>query len=112
MTPNESYAAEPAPSATADPAGPAGGPARRLSRATDGRPAAPVRIVHLGVGNFFRAHAAWYTEHAADASEWGIAAFTGRSPVVAEALTRQEGLYTLLVRWPEGPRPEVVSSAP
>lgn len=51
----------------------------RLNREA-GRPAAPVRIVHLGVGNFFRAHQAWYTEHATDAAEWGIAAFTGRSP--------------------------------
>lgn len=83
---------------------------RRLSRSVDGRAAAPVRIVHLGLGNFFRAHAAWYTEHAPDASEWGIAAFTGRSPATALALAEQDGLYTLLVRAPDGPRPEVVSS--
>ena len=83
---------------------------RRLRRATDGRPAAPVRIVHLGVGNFFRAHAAWYTEHASDADQWGIAAFTGRSPAIAESLARQDGLYTLLVRGPGGARPEVISS--
>jgi fructuronate reductase len=69
-----------------------------------------VRIVHLGVGNFFRAHAAWYTEHATDAAQWGIAAFTGRSPAVAESLGRQDGLYTLLVRGPGGARPEVISS--
>ena len=43
-----------------------------------GRPAAPVRMVHLGLGNFFRAHQAWYTDHAADAGEWGYAAFSGR----------------------------------
>ena len=83
---------------------------RRLRRETDGRPAAPVRIVHLGVGNFFRAHAAWYTEHASDAAEWGIAAFTGRSPAIAEGLAEQDGLYTLLVRGPRGARPEVISS--
>jgi fructuronate reductase len=83
---------------------------RRLSRDTDGRPAAPVRHVHLGVGNFFRAHAAWYTEHAPDADGWGIAAFTGRSAAVAEALGAQDGLYTLLVRGPEGAAPEVISS--
>ncbi|MDC5699236.1 mannitol dehydrogenase family protein [Intrasporangium calvum] len=97
-----SYAAGPGPSES--------GRARRLSRRTDGRPAAPVRIVHLGVGNFFRAHAAWYTEHASDVAGWGIAAFTGRSPATAEALTAQDGLYTLLVRGPEGARPEVISS--
>jgi fructuronate reductase len=66
--------------------------------------------VHLGVGNFFRAHTAWYTEHAPDADAWGIAAFTGRSPVVAEALAVQDGLYTLLLRGPDGACPEVISS--
>ena len=53
---------------------------RSLSRAAgDGRAAAPVRLVHLGLGNFFRAHQAWYTDRAPDAADWGIAAFTGRS---------------------------------
>ena len=53
--------------------------APRLSRtAGTGRAAAPVRLVHLGLGNFFRAHQCWYTEHAPDAADWGIAAFTGR----------------------------------
>ncbi|MFW5470839.1 mannitol dehydrogenase family protein [Knoellia sp. CPCC 206435] len=88
----------------------AAGSAPRLSRTTHGRPAAPVRIIHLGLGNFFRAHMAWYTEHAPDAAEWGIAAFTGRSPAAAESLAAQDGLYTLLVRGPQGPEPEVVSS--
>ena len=83
---------------------------RRLTRATDGRPAAPVRIVHLGIGNFFRAHAAWFTEHAPDHAGWGIAAFTGRSPATAVALSAQGGLYTLLVRDTGGSRAEVVSS--
>jgi fructuronate reductase len=75
-----------------------------------GRPAAPVRIVHLGLGNFFRAHQAWYTEHAPDAAEWGIAAFTGRSPAAAEALAPQDGLYTLVTRAADGDSFEVVSS--
>lgn len=83
---------------------------RTLSRTLDGRQAAPVRMVHLGLGNFFRAHAAWYTDRAADAGEWGIAAFTGRSAATAVSLAGQDGLYTLLVRGPGGPAPEVVSS--
>ena len=59
----------------------------RLSRALPGTPpAAPVRIVHLGLGNFHRAHQAWYTAHAGDAADWGIAAFTGRRPDAADAL--------------------------
>jgi len=83
---------------------------RRLSREHDGRPAAPVRIAHLGPGNFFRAHQAWYTEHAPDAAEWGIAAFAGRRGAVARELGAQGGLYTLLVRAAYGDRPEVVSA--
>ncbi|GAA1642397.1 mannitol dehydrogenase family protein [Georgenia ruanii] len=82
----------------------------RLSRSAHGRPAAPVRIVHLGIGNFTRAHQAWYTEHAPDAGEWGIAAFTGRRPDTAEALAPQDGLYTLITRRAEGDAFEVISS--
>ena len=74
------------------------------------RPAAPVRILHLGLGNFFRAHQAWYTHHAPDAAEWGIAAFTGRSPAAATLLAAQDGLFTLLVRGPECDQAELVSS--
>ena len=74
------------------------------------RPAAPVRILHLGLGNFFRAHQAWYTHHAPDAAEWGIAAFTGRSPGLARTLVAQDGLYTLGVRGAEGDRHEVIRS--
>ena len=61
----------------------------------------PVRIVHLGLGGFFRAHQAWYTGAAQDAAAWGIAAFTGRSRTLADALAGQSGLYTLVVRGPE-----------
>ena len=83
---------------------------RRLSRQEHGRPVAPVRMVHLGVGNFFRAHQAWFTEHSQDAAQWGYAAFTGRSAAIADDLAVQDGIYTLLVREPDGDRPEVVSS--
>ncbi|MGX6600565.1 mannitol dehydrogenase family protein [Micromonosporaceae bacterium Da 78-11] len=65
-------------------------------------PAAPVRIVHLGLGNFFRAHQAWYTAVAPDAGQWGIAAFTGRSRPLTDTLAAQDGLYTLVVRGPSG----------
>ena len=82
----------------------------RLNRAQHGRPAAPVRIVHLGIGNFTRAHQAWYTEHAPDAEQWGIAAFTGRRPDTADALNPQDGLYTLVIGAADGDRYEVISS--
>ncbi|MFV2178943.1 mannitol dehydrogenase family protein [Actinomadura sp. LOL_016] len=82
-----------------------------LTRARDGRPAAPVRILHLGLGGFFRAHQAWYTEHAPDAARWGIAAFTGRSTRTADRLNAQGGMYTLVTRGPDGDRFERIGSA-
>lgn len=81
----------------------------RLARRPD-QTLAPVRIVHLGLGNFFRAHQAWYTSRAPDASEWGIAAFTGRRPDAARALAPQDGLYTLVVRGKDGDSLEVIDS--
>jgi fructuronate reductase len=83
----------------------------RLSRALPDAPAAaPVRIVHLGLGNFHRAHQAWYTAHAPDADQWGIAGFTGRRPDTADALRPQDGLYTLITRGAEGDRFELIGS--
>jgi len=82
-----------------------------LSRALPDTPAAaPVRIVHLGEGNFHRAHQAWYTAHAPDADEWGIAGFTGRRPNLADALAPQDGLYTLITRGAEGDTFELIGS--
>jgi fructuronate reductase len=65
-------------------------------------PARRVRLVHLGLGSFSRAHQAWYTDRAPDAAGWGIAGFTGRRPDLAEALAAQDGLYTLVTRGPAG----------
>ena len=88
---------------------------QQLRRARDGRPSAPVRIAHLGTGAFFRAHQAWYTEHAPDAADWGIATFPGRAfsghgGRTAEALASQDGLYTLVVRAADGDHPETISA--
>ncbi|WP_202863583.1 mannitol dehydrogenase family protein [Ornithinimicrobium avium] len=73
-----------------------------------------MRIVHLGLGNFFRAHQAWYTHRANEGlppqEQWGIAAFTGRSTTVAEQLEAQDGLYTLVVDGADGPSTEVIAS--
>jgi fructuronate reductase len=71
---------------------------------------APERIVHLGLGAFHRAHQAWYTKHAADASDWGIVAFTGRSPDLATALQKQDCLYTLVERGAEADSFELIDS--
>jgi fructuronate reductase len=87
---------------------PAGG---ELSRAAGpGRPAGSVLLVPLGLGNFYRAHQAWYTDRAPDADDWGYAAFTGRRVELADALNAQEGLYTVITRAADGDRFEMLSS--
>ena len=72
---------------------------------TDRRPG----IVHVGVGAFARAHLAWYTTHT-DGEPWGVTAFTGRSPDVADALTAQGCRYTLVTRAASGDSAEVVDT--
>ena len=78
----------------------------RLDRSSWPAAARPVRIVHIGIGNFARAHQAWYTMAADADGEWGICAFTGRRPDAAQALGPQQGLYTLIER---GTRSDSVS---
>jgi fructuronate reductase len=75
------------------------------------RAAPPVRMLHLGLGNFFRAHPCWYTDHAPDFADWGFAAFTGRGSLpLAAALNDQQGLYTLISRGPAADEAEVIGS--
>jgi fructuronate reductase len=81
-----------------------------INRSRDGRAKAPERIIHLGVGNFARAHQAWYTQHAPDAAEWGIAGFTGRGPRMRDLLDAQDDVYTLITSAATGDRFEVISS--
>ncbi len=58
-------------------------------------------IVHLGLGAFHRAHQAVVTDQAMQASgdlSWGILGVSLRRPDTRDALTPQDGLYTLAVR--------------
>lgn len=75
-----------------------------------GHPGRPVRIIHIGLGRFFRAHQAWYTARATDADDWGIAAFTVRSPRAAAELVAEGYEYTLTVRGAETDVEERISS--
>lgn len=75
-----------------------------------GIPTPPVRIVHLGLGAFHRAHQAWFTTEVDAAAEWGIAAFTGRSAQAALELAPQDGLYTLIERSDAGDTASIVTS--
>jgi fructuronate reductase len=81
----------------------------RLSRIPEDR-RRQERIAHLGLGSFFRAHQAWYTDRAPDAAQWGIRAFGGRGGRLAETLACQDGLYTLVTRDREADRFELVRS--
>lgn len=69
-----------------------------------------MRIVHLGLGAFSRSHVAWYTHAAEDAAGWGIAAYTGSSAALPEALGGQDGVYTLIERDADGDHAHVIES--
>jgi fructuronate reductase len=101
--------------------GPSGIPAggdRRLSLAElDRLPAAfrpaidprqrRVRLVHLGIGAFHRAHQAVYTQECGD---WGSCGVSLRSPRVTGELAPQDCLYTLLVRDGTRSSPRVIGA--
>ncbi|GIG23683.1 mannitol 2-dehydrogenase [Cellulomonas chitinilytica] len=75
-----------------------------------------VGIVHVGVGGFHRAHQALYLDrlmNAGDALDWGICG-VGVLPQdrrMADVMAAQRGLYTLVVKHPDGTwEPRVVGS--
>jgi len=76
----------------------------------------PIRVIHLGLGAFHRAHQAWYTQVANDAAaqaggeQWGIEAFTGRSASASIALEAQGGLYSLIERGEERDTARLIES--
>ena len=85
--------------------------------ASIGRPAYDRRalrpgIVHIGVGAFHRAHQAVYTDDAlAHRFEaWGIVGASLRSRDIAQALARQNGLYSVVTRDRAGDGARVVGA--
>ena len=71
-----------------------------------------VGIVHLGIGAFYRAQGAVYTEDvlARQPDSWGICGVSLRSPDVRDRLAPQDGLYTAVEKSPEGIRRRVIGS--
>ncbi|HTJ56456.1 MAG TPA: mannitol dehydrogenase family protein [Devosiaceae bacterium] len=68
-------------------------------------------IVHLGIGAFHRAHMAVYVQHLLPkAPNWAIVGASLRRPDTKEALTPQDGLYTVAVRDASGTKCEVIGS--
>ncbi len=81
----------------------------KLNRANFSAQKAPERIAHIGIGAFAKAHQIWYTQKVDQNNEWGVVAFTGRTPIAAEQLTDQDGLYTLIERDSAGDNFEVIT---
>ncbi|MCG2459173.1 mannitol dehydrogenase family protein [Flavobacteriaceae bacterium F89] len=64
-------------------------------------------MVHIGVGGFHRAHQAYYTDNLLEkygVSEWGICGIGLREGdrKIHDVLKNQDGLYTLIVKHPDG----------
>jgi fructuronate reductase len=76
-----------------------------------GEPA--IGIVHLGLGNFHRAHQAVFTEQAmlAAGGDWGICGVTVLDePAMQQALSEQDNLYCVLTSDRDGQQVQVVRS--
>src|SRR5215212_617069 len=71
-----------------------------------------IGIVHLGIGAFHRAHQAVYVDDrlAAGERDWAICGASLRAADTFDALSPQDGLYTVAVRSGEGERLRVVGS--
>ncbi|MEU1513234.1 mannitol dehydrogenase family protein [Streptomyces sp. NPDC005811] len=71
-----------------------------------GRTLTETGIVHLGLGNFHRAHQAVYTATALDHADgpWGILGVASRSAAVADALRAQDFRYSVVEIAPGGAR--------
>jgi fructuronate reductase len=66
----------------------------------------PVRQIHLGLGAFFRAHGAIWTQEADP--DWGILGVSLMSPMVRNALRPQGGAYIALELGPDGETAQAV----
>jgi len=72
-------------------------------------------IVHIGLGNFHRAHQSWYLHRLmqqGDALDWAIlgAGVRAYDATMREKLLAQDGLTTLIELSPEATKAEVVGS--
>lgn len=71
------------------------------------------RILHLGLGNFHRAHQAWYTARAnaldPGGPQWHITGIAMQSAGVRDALARQNGRYALGIRGVQGLQVEEIT---
>ena len=75
----------------------------RLGPSGQARP--PARIVHLGLGAFFRAFGCDYL---AELGGWGVTGVSLRSPDIRDRLAPQDWVYTACEHGPGGPRDRVI----
>jgi fructuronate reductase len=73
---------------------------------------APMGVVHLGLGAFHRAHQAMAFDALLGRGDprWGVLGVAMRTTELADALTQQDGLYSVQVASREGLRWQVVGS--
>lgn len=71
-----------------------------------------VGIVHLGLGAFHKAHQAYYTDRALEASggDWRIMGVSIRNCDAADQINAQDGVFTLLSRDAEGTDARLIGS--
>jgi mannitol 2-dehydrogenase len=87
--------------------------ANRVDVPTYDRSALQRSIVHIGMGNFHRAHQAVYFDELAElgiSSEWGLTGVSLRHGRTKELLSNQDGLYTIVQRSRERDTARVVGS--
>lgn len=71
-----------------------------------------IGIVHLGLGNFARAHWATIIDDlpADQKGDWGISGVSMRSPTIRDQMEPQDNLYTVTERRAEGDKTRIVSA--
>src|ERR1700734_4024078 len=70
-------------------------------------------VVHIGAGDFPRAHQAVYFDDLANSgisNQWGVTGISLRSSDVKDVLSAQDGLYTVVERGHDGETARVVGS--
>ncbi len=83
-----------------------------VARPAAGSGPVPIGVVHLGVGNFFRAHQAVVFDAliAGGDRRWGVCGVSLQRPAMRDALAPQDGLYTLIERDGGPPRASVIGA--
>jgi mannitol 2-dehydrogenase len=86
---------------------------QRIDVPTYDRSALQRAVVHIGAGNFHRAHQAVYFDDLARAGisdRWGVTGISLHSPDVKDLLSAQDGLYTVVQRGHDRQTARVVGS--